>query len=75
MFAHLAQLVLVTFTLVTAIPAHAAPLAYGTYYDENNGTMCSGIGSCQVNFSQLPADKLLMVGKVSCTVSGKTPSM
>ena len=66
MFARVAKLAIVALVLVIAGQAGAAPLSYGTYYDETTFYSCSSGISCRVNFSQTPADKLLMVNKISC---------
>lgn len=63
--------------LVSASQIHAAPLSYGTYYDETVplSECLSGAGtSCQINFSQTPTNKLVLVTTVSCHMtSSKQP--
>jgi hypothetical protein len=73
MFARFAQIAVVALALATGNQANAAPLAYGTYYDETINQNCSPSSLCRVNFSQLPADKLLMVQKINCVVVSVLP--
>jgi hypothetical protein len=73
MFSRLAQVTLVALGLTISNHANAAPLAYGTYYDDTFSPSCPAAPSCRVNFSQLPADKLLMVGKVNCVIGSTQP--
>jgi hypothetical protein len=72
MFARLVQFAAVTLALVIGGPVHAAPLTYGTYYDETVAINCNSNG-CRLNFSQLPADKLLMVQKINCAIQSTQP--
>lgn len=61
------------FTLVPAANSSAAPLSYGTYYDETvSAPTCVSTSVCSVYFSVTPADKLLMIKKINCTFN--TPS-
>lgn len=54
--------------------ASAAPLSYGDYYDESASSVnCSGNNTCRVNFSQTPADKLVMIRKLNCGIGSSTP--
>jgi hypothetical protein len=69
MFARLAQFIFVALTIVIGCQAGATPVIYGTYYDESASIGCSNAILCRVNFSQLPADKLLMVNQISCEIS------
>src|SRR5213075_990950 len=74
MFSRRAQFALVALALTISNHANAAALAYGTYYDETLPiTSCASASSCRSNFSQLPADKLLMVGKINCTMATSSP--
>jgi hypothetical protein len=72
MFARFFQASIVALALTISNQANAAPLAYGTYYDETVQGCVNGT-SCRVNFSQLPADKLLMVGKINCQIVSGQP--
>ena len=65
MFARFAQIAIASVSLVVGGQTHATPLSYGSYYDETVQAMCAN-GSCRVEFSQLPANKLLMVSKINC---------
>ncbi len=67
MFSRFTQFALVALALVFGSPAGAAPLTYGTYYDETVSTSCIAT-SCRLFFSQTPADKLLMVNKINCNI-------
>jgi hypothetical protein len=59
----------IAFVMAVGSHAQAAPLIYGTYYDETvSGVGCTNAGGCRLNFSQTPADKLLMVSKISCRI-------
>ena len=60
--------------LVLGGNAHGAALVYGTYYDESNFATCSNTTICRANFSQTPADKLLMVTKVACQITSTAPA-
>ncbi|MGY8705400.1 hypothetical protein RAD16_06600 [Bradyrhizobium sp. 18BD] len=63
------------FTLVPAVSSSAAPLTYGTYYDETvSSGMCFSTTSCNVYFSETPADKLLMIRKINCVFGGSIPA-
>jgi hypothetical protein len=74
MLARLAQFAFVALTIVIGYQAGATPVVYGTYYDETVSIGCSNATFCRVNFSQLPADKLLMVNQISCAIiSGSAP--
>ncbi len=74
MFSRLAQVTLVALGLAISNHADAAPLAYGTYYDETVAATCANNNSsCRANFSQLPADKLVMVGKINCAAVSSQP--
>gem|GEM_PF-3245297 len=76
MFTRLAQLTLVALALTIGNHATAAPLVYGTYYDDTvSGVTCNSANSnfCRLNFAQLPADKLLLIQKVSCTMGSSQP--
>ena len=70
MFARLAQFALAALALTIGNHANAQALTYGTYYDETVATpSCPSSNACRVNFSQLPADKLLMVQKINCSMA------
>ncbi|MBR0835980.1 hypothetical protein JQ612_22580 [Bradyrhizobium manausense] len=58
------------FTLVPAVNSSAAPLTYGTYYDETASSGSCFSSTCNVYFSQTPADKLLMIRKINCVFGG-----
>ena len=66
---------LVALALVPGGHAQAAALVYGTYYDEYmTGFSCGAGGvNCRLDFSQLPADRLLMVHKISCAATSLGP--
>ena len=73
MFSRLAQIAGLALGLTIGNQTNAAPLAYGTYYDETQVVSCAGSNNCRVNFSQLPADKLLMVQKINCSIQTTQP--
>jgi hypothetical protein len=73
MLSRLVQIAVLALGLTIGSQANAAPLAYGTYYDEKVNIDCSGSPACRVHFEQLPADKLLMVQKIHCTVISFQP--
>jgi hypothetical protein len=65
--ARLVQFAVVALALVPGAHANAAPLTYGTYYEDfAPQASCTGT-ICHVNFSQTPADKLLMVNRITCS--------
>ena len=72
-----AKVTTIAAALVSASQSHAAPLSYGNYYDETVplSECLSGAGtSCQINFSQTPTNKLVLVTTVSCHMtSSKQP--
>ncbi|HEV2159580.1 hypothetical protein [Bradyrhizobium sp.] len=73
-FAPFAKFTAIATTLIISTQANAAPVRYGTYYDDLQvGTSCSGNYTCQVNFSQLPSDRLLMLSKVNCSINSSQP--
>lgn len=59
-------LALAGFTVVTGGSSSAAPLTYGSYYDETMQLYCNTGTVCRINFGQTPADKLLMIRKINC---------
>src|SRR5258708_37383340 len=73
MFSRLAQVTLFALGLAISNHANAAPLAYGTYYDETAVAVCINATSCRLNFSQLPSDNLLMVQKINCVTVSSQP--
>jgi hypothetical protein len=75
MFVRFAQITVASLALVGGSQVHAVPLVYGTYYDEV-ATTCALVNpsTCRISFSQLPADKLLLVTKVSCTFTTSLPA-
>ena len=74
MFARIIQRAAISLALVTGGQVYAAPLTYGTYYDEKVSTFCdSSSAFCRLNFSQLPPDRLLMVRKINCSISSSLP--
>jgi hypothetical protein len=68
MFARFAQLASLALTLVFGSQANAAPLTYGTYYEDTIAALTCN-SSCRVLFSQTPADKLLMVSRITCSIN------
>ena len=61
-------------TLIIGTQANAAPVIYGSYYDDLfRGTTCGGNYFCQVAFSQLPSDRLFMLSKVNCSINSTQP--
>src|SRR5688572_19505490 len=73
MFSRLAQFALVALALTISNQANTAPLVFGTYYDETLSLNCDNVSTCRINFSQLPADKLLMVQKINCSIISSQP--
>jgi hypothetical protein len=69
-FSRLAQSAVLVAALAIGTQAHAAPLVYGTYYDETTSFSCQNTSTtqCPALFSQLPADKLVMVRKIECFI-------
>lgn len=67
------QVALAGLALVTGGSASAAPLVYGAYYDETNGRTCNATGSCRLDFSQSPTNKLVMFRKVNCYIFSTGP--
>lgn len=68
------RIVLTAFVGLYGFGASAAPLSYGGYYDETIGNIvCSAGTICRVNFSQTPANKLVMIRKLNCAISATTP--
>jgi hypothetical protein len=72
MFVRLVEIAVAVLALVLGSAAHATPLVYGSYYDENLFFVCSS-NSCRLEFAQLPSDKLLMVTKISCSAVNGGP--
>jgi hypothetical protein len=68
MSTRLARFTLIALGLTIGNHARTAPLAYGTYYDETVFVGCNSLAVCRLNFAQLPADKLLMVQKINCSM-------
>jgi hypothetical protein len=74
MFARLALFAVVVLALAAGGQAKAAPLAYGTYYDEELLiNTCATLPSCRSNFSQLPSDNLFLLKKVNCSITSSQP--
>ena len=75
MFSRLVQATLLALGLTICNHSNAAPLTYGTYYDETVGANCgsTSVANCRLNFSQLPADKLLVVQKIHCSFASSAP--
>jgi hypothetical protein len=74
MFARLGQIAVVVLALAVGGQAKAAPLSYGTYYDEEFVQAdCAGKAACQSNFTQLPSDHLVLLKKVNCTIQTSQP--
>lgn len=65
-FAYFVRIAILTGLLITSA-ATAAPVTFGSYYDENvtPPAICSA-SLCTVFFSQLPSDRLLLVTNVAC---------
>jgi hypothetical protein len=74
MFARLAMFAVVALALAFGNQAKAAPLSYGTYYDEQIvGINCSNTPDCAAYFTQLPSDKLFMLEKINCYIQTSQP--
>jgi hypothetical protein len=70
MFARLTMLAVVVLALAVGSQAKAAPLSYGTYYDEEFvGGSCSTGGPCRANFTQTPLNNLLLLKKINCQIT------
>jgi hypothetical protein len=69
-FARLAQIATVLATFVIGSHANAAPVVYGTYYDESVPLgQCPGMtNNCAAFFSQLPSNQLTKVRRIHCFV-------
>jgi hypothetical protein len=70
LFARVARLATVAVALLCGSQANAGPTIYGTYYDETAVNL-SCTTNCNVNFSQLPSDKLIIVRKLNCLISSQ----
>ena len=70
LFARVAQLATVAVALFCGSQANASPTIYGAYYDETAENL-SCTTTCEVHFSQLLPNKLLMVRKVMCYISSQ----
>jgi hypothetical protein len=75
MLARIVKLAIVALAMSAGDHVNAAPVTYGTYYDETVSTNCPASSSCRVNFSQLPADKLLMVNQISCQIGSNSVAL
>jgi hypothetical protein len=74
MFARLAKFAVLALALAVGGQAKAAPLTYGTYYDEELvQALCNGAAACRVNFSQLPSNNLFLLKKINCQISTTQP--
>jgi hypothetical protein len=74
MFARVTKFAVVALALAAGGQAKAAPLSYGTYYDEELETvLCNNTNTCRVNFSQLPSDNLFLLKKVNCSITTSQP--
>jgi hypothetical protein len=74
MFARLAIFAVVALALAAGSQATAAPLSYGTYYDEEFvGDTCINSQSCRANFSPLPPDNLVLLKKINCQITSAQP--
>jgi hypothetical protein len=70
MFARFTKFAVIALTLAVGSQAKAAPLSYGTYYDEELVPgFCINTNTCRANFTQLPSDNLFMLKKVNCSIS------
>lgn len=74
-FARLLQVAALAVSVAVGVQAEAAPVAYGTYYDDQSvsASGCSGVTLCRTNFSQLSSDKLFNLTKVNCQVQSNQP--
>ncbi|MBR0725465.1 hypothetical protein [Bradyrhizobium manausense] len=65
---------LAAVTLAVTTQVGAAPISYGTYYEDLfiNGASCIN-GFCRVNFSQLPSNNLFMLSKINCNAESVSP--
>jgi hypothetical protein len=74
MFARLAMFAVVVMAFAIGSQARAAPLSYGTYYDEELVVEnCTNASICRSNFSQLPSDNLFLLKKVNCVIISSQP--
>jgi hypothetical protein len=74
MFARLTKFAVVALALAIGSQVKAAPLSYGTYYDEELvSPKCNNATTCQANFTQLPSDHLLLLKKVNCQITSLAP--
>ncbi len=55
--------------LFATLPAYAAPVIVQGLYEDTRVRSCSAVTSCAMNFSVVPAGKLLTVKHVSCRIS------
>ena len=58
----------VASALVIASQAIAAPVIVGSYWDETASGTCGGASLCPAFFSQVPANKRLVVRRISCNI-------
>jgi hypothetical protein len=74
MFARLMMFTVVVLALAAGSQAKAAPLSYGTYYDEEEvSASCNSTTVCRAGFSALPSDHLLLLKKINCEIVSNEP--
>jgi hypothetical protein len=74
MFDRLTMFAVVALALAVGSQAKAAPLAYGTYYDEELVVeSCTTLSTCRSYFSQLPSDNLFLLKKINCFITTTQP--
>ena len=73
MFVRLTRLVFLATLLLAVGEANAGPTIFGTYYDETVTSGSCGSNTCRLNFSQTPADKLVLVSKINCNLQTNLP--
>jgi hypothetical protein len=62
-------------SLLLISSGHAQIIAEG-FYNENRWNICQDASQCKVAFATVPADKVLIIGHVSCHINtGKVPIM
>jgi hypothetical protein len=61
------------FLIATQLaPAHGTPTIVQGNYEEIVQQSCSNVGTCTVNFTPVPAGKLLVVTNTSCLIQGSS---
>jgi hypothetical protein len=69
MFARFTKFAVIALTLAVGSQAKAAPLTYGTYYEDTESTSCTSVPTCRLNFQEFPTDNLVMINKLNCAIS------